>query len=459
MQFFLSLIRLFCVIAFCGVLMVMPLLAQERAQETLITGIDAPALLRALGIEGGSAPVRLGGLVDYPLSGKTTVPARSLAVGVFATADEAHWMFQQFQTRASIAPNITSSTVGDEFAHWRRREGTPHWGGRCMLRRMNCIINFGYTGQPAAAEQLAQQIDGLLRTSATIAPKGMAIALPAVTLQAPRMLPCGGGLGASPAIHVHCATPIRIGGAATAGLVADGTVNILSPLDKPGTFPLTITLATAENVIFTNTVSYRVVSKDEYAAMNPIPWNDPIFSLYFLRNPQQPWGAQPERTWEWITFSHGTFGPLGTNGEREQAQQRALDDFRRMINPAWLPDASFIQTALDHETNPPTPVAYCNYTVNGCHLAVLARTGKTLLIYAEQPDPLPRGMKPLTATNLLTAEALATKILSGHLTPKYQEQTCHRYRAFLPKGPYQKVRILLVSIGSPRVLNLTLPGY
>ncbi len=60
---------------------------------------------------------------------------------------------------------------------------------------------------------------------------------------------------------------------------------------------------------------------------------------------------------------------------------------------------------------------------------------------------------------LLTAADIIRPGFKEDSRSSFKSSSLFRYRAFRPKGPYQRVRLLLIRFNSADAADLTFPGY
>ena len=228
-------------------------------------------------------------------------------------------------------------------------------------------------------------------------------------------------------------------------------------------------------------------------AERPASWDAASGSLFFLASEQKTWEAAdtPDREWlltepisprlfvllnpqaTTMAMRRGQYEGLA-EADHAAAVERTLARWRAWLQPAFVPAAEQVRV-IRH--NPPPwpgpkppllppprpPLAYASLQTPRANVLLLHRLDSESWFYAEQPDPLPAGGRPLLAEELVRPELLAAQraVLAGGPTPAAAAfvRTLTRRRAFDPQGPFAPVRILLGHVLSADSLALRAPGY
>jgi hypothetical protein len=256
----------------------------------------------------------------------------------------------------------------------------------------------------------------------------------------------------------------------------------------------TITLSVCNVVsqaVSDQAVSDKAANKQDMPSTQVQAWRLPEQALFFLPDAAIRWEQIPAENHEWILagrlsenlfrvigigdvdydFKRGNLNPVEAPDAKKEAQGQALAEWSQCVRSEWLPKAEMIIPAqlerqgarLEKQMPKVAAIAFCPLTYKGTNLLYTGRLGNNLWLYLEQPDPLPPGMAPLTAADVLRPDILQrVPSPSGeavHPRVEFQSRVFMRYRAFVPKGPYQRVRILLIHFRLPETLNLRSPGY
>ena len=133
------------------------------------------------------------------------------------------------------------------------------------------------------------------------------------------------------------------------------------------------------------------------------------------------------------------------------------------MQPRWIPGAELIHARGYHARPDGDTAYYATFTAQGCNVLYMGLVGRQVLIYIEQPDPLPDGQKLLTADDLV-GDGVLSVVKSGtgeEVYPRagFMVRTFRRYRAFKAEGPYEPVNILLARFRFAEETNLRFPGY
>lgn len=228
--------------------------------DTFISSVDANALFRLLNVKYDTTKVTVNAdYVSYPVAKQESGVASSITIGVFPTITEAKDAYRQYITSIQLGRSILRKQLlpGDEFTFWAGRTGKRGWPSRCLIRRYNSVLSFGYIGEFTDVVKFAQTLDHILMTADKVALKGATVHIPVVSISAPNSLP-NGGIGS---IHIQ-STPGSLIRACNgrSGLNESHDV-IFSQTDTKGPHTVQLTMATPGNVIFHENVTIRVVSK------------------------------------------------------------------------------------------------------------------------------------------------------------------------------------------------------
>lgn len=214
-------------------------------------------------------------------------------------------------------------------------------------------------------------------------------------------------------------------------------------------------------------------------------WRLPEGSLFFLQDLDTGWRDVPVASREWIlttSLSERLFRVLSPmdvtmatrwqyepvrGQEVDAVRTRAMDEWARGVAGDWLPPRTMVKVAILTRRAERYHLVWCSYTRAGVNLLLIGIEGRAFWAYAEQPHPLPSGMVPLTASQLLAPGVMqVVETTEEKWFPRLQFQTRRflRHRAFDPMGPYQPVSILLAHFRLPQTLDpgsgrgFTLPG-
>ena len=214
-------------------------------------------------------------------------------------------------------------------------------------------------------------------------------------------------------------------------------------------------------------------------------WAIPQNALFFKEKANDDWFARPEKEREWLAparlspdvfraldttntdlaFRRGGFDADSVPRELKAKREAALATWRGKIRPEWLPPTELVVTGQMHlNASGTTPersyeVAYSSFARGDVRGLYMARPSREFWLYLEQLFPLPKGTSPLRAEDVLRAEAFPGAKNSTQEMASLAVREYVRFRAPLPVGPYQQVRILLIRVGLPAALEISNFGY
>jgi len=213
-------------------------------------------------------------------------------------------------------------------------------------------------------------------------------------------------------------------------------------------------------------------------------WSLPENALFFKSDDAADWRQTPFEEREWIqvgSLSKNLFIALDPGdalqitrrGEYEvvddmelktQLREKVLAELSYAIHPDWLPaPEQMVVASLTHRSGAVRQVAHCAFSGAGFNGLYIATLGKDFWLYLEQVEPLPAGAKPIQAGDILDLGLNQTiqEPDSEWATRRVgvQSREFIRYRAYLPDGPYQRVRILLIHCRFADALNFRSFGY
>jgi hypothetical protein len=213
-------------------------------------------------------------------------------------------------------------------------------------------------------------------------------------------------------------------------------------------------------------------------------WNIPENALFFKSNPNADWHKIPVEEHEWIQVGplsknlfialdpwdagrivrRGEYVTIDTPEIKAQPQKQVWEEWRQAIRSQWLPTPEMITVAtLTKRNGSVEQVAHCAFAHQSYRGLYISTLGQDFWLYIEQPDPLPKGVKPLQAIDVLRPD-IYRAIANGTEETFYpsvavQSRNFIRYRAFMPTGTYQRVRILLIHGRFPTQLDFRSFGY
>jgi hypothetical protein len=248
----------------CVIVALLAQAAYPAAKGKLITSVNNATLFQLLHVKQKAGQISVpADYVSYAVMTQGSGVVSDVTIGVYPTVAHAGHAFRNFVRGIRIRParSITAHIAGDEMACWAAKSGNRGWPGRCLMRRANCVISFGYSGQLSDMIKLANKLDHALINSPRLAPMGSAVAIPEVTLSAPTTFRIGG----NGAIKVHSkpGSPIRTCDGRTADLVENNEVRFFRTAAdcRIGSHTVEIVMATPGNVIFSKNVTILVIAK------------------------------------------------------------------------------------------------------------------------------------------------------------------------------------------------------
>ncbi len=212
-------------------------------------------------------------------------------------------------------------------------------------------------------------------------------------------------------------------------------------------------------------------------------WDMPEKALFFKADENTDWYKVPSQEREWLQVGslsrnlfialdpkdanlitrRGEYDVVDTPEEKTLRQKQVRDDWSQLIKPDWLPAQEIITIAtLNKKSGIQEQVAHCAFLHRGYRGIYSSTHGRNYWIYIEQPEPLPDIGKALTVSDIIRPENYeSTRDADGEKYPRVgiQSREFIRYRAHLPGGPYERVRILLIHCRLPRLLNFQTFGY
>jgi len=440
----------------------------------LILGVDTQELLTLMGagkplsvnIDNGGVDYRIPLLRLGPVKDPRAKHNSVLSIGVFQTVELAQKEFLRSATSRTVAPTRLSEKMpGDEFAFWFG----PHYrggkqvgtGGNCLLRRRNLVLTFDVDGDMRPMLDLAWRIDKALKTSATLAPRGDSIQLPAIDFSAPAVAHINQVFTAK----FRSSWPIRLDtytGSDSSDLFESGYANFVAG-SKPGSSEIPVLLATDSNVLFHRSFPVKIITEKSYqAAQQTKAWTWPLERLYFVPSRTPTWGQIKMGERELLIPNAGISGEVTDFQEASRVTDELFAEWRKIVAPAWLPEREMVHLAYKEGSDKKKFVAYATYT-RGIHKVIIHGTlNEGLYLYIDEPATLPAGRQPLKISEVISPAAHTSgKDGSASSLGEISSRVIRRYRATDSSGLFEPVRILWTqvgpSIGKDEGLYLNLP--
>ena len=435
-------------------LAIFPPHGEADAQLQLITGIDTQPFFSEIGWS-PPADVTIGPVgVEYTSKIARASGAKSVSIGVYQSTDAAVAACDRHiaQVRATPAGEAAAG-IGDQLTCTAPYGDPPRQ--TIILRRTNAIVTVSWEGDREQGLEFARKIDQTLRASDGTCPKGTEVPQVEVELIAPKIV----ALGALVQVRYRAGGGMSVRTEADAALRPGGEISYRA--GELGEHTLRFQFATSKNVLFARSVALTVVAPEDLpATVNAQAWEWPGDALHFINAADQDWSAAPEDQRETLTPHEQHLASLK---DEDDWRQRALNDLSEIVQPRWVPAPELIHARGYHARPGNDTAYYATFTSQGCKVLYMGLVGRQVLIYIEQPDPLPGGQKLLTAEDLVRDDVLSVvKSDTGEQAyPRagFMVRTFHRYRAFKPDGPYEPVNILLARFRFAEETNLRFPGY
>lgn len=223
-------------------------------------------------------------------------------------------------------------------------------------------------------------------------------------------------------------------------------------------------------------------------------WQLPESALFFVQDPQQEWYKSPPADREWLflggmsaklfevlgptdadkAFARGEFEAVDDAEKKPALQKQALGDWGQALQVSWLPAANVVTVAHLKRKSGETSVAHCTFRKGNARVLLMGTLGQGFSLYIEQPEPINTPVIPATtAPQVLAPVLMPADVVRADLMQevrdengvvafprmKFGARSLLRYRAFLPAGPYERVRILWMHFDFPAQLNVSTFGY
>lgn len=207
-------------------------------------------------------------------------------------------------------------------------------------------------------------------------------------------------------------------------------------------------------------------------------WNLPENALFFKERANDDWFEVPEEQREWLmparltleafkaldpkgvrqAMRRGPFEPITSLQQQKQVQEAALATWKQGVRAEWLPPLALI-VAGELNPTPPRPVSEVGYSTferGNVHGLYMAAPNREFWLYLEQP-------LAMKASSISVRDVLRPELFSAPIDarPAIRSGEFIRFRAPLPQGAYQQVRILLIHVELPQSLefaNFAYPG-
>lgn len=206
------------------------------------------------------------------------------------------------------------------------------------------------------------------------------------------------------------------------------------------------------------------------------PWKIPNEALFFKEKLTDDWYRLPEESHEWImpggltpdvfkaldmhntglAMQRGGFEPLTASNEEKRVQAAALETLKQAVRSAWIPPASLLTPGRMNLTpRPAYQIAYSSFERQNVRALIWLSVDREIWFYLEQPVSVAKTAL-IRPSDVLRPELFADSVASR---PAFAARQFTRYRAFLPKGDYQPVRILLIHCQLPQSLKISNFAY
>lgn len=208
-------------------------------------------------------------------------------------------------------------------------------------------------------------------------------------------------------------------------------------------------------------------------------WGFPQDALFFKENAKADWFGRPEEQREWLApagltpdvfkaidttnidlaFKRGAYESITNSSEGKRIREAALNTLKIVVRAEWLPAPELVSPARFNR-KPPSPsyeVAYCAFTRGEVRGLYMISPNREFWLYLEQPFPMDAKSQPISLPDVLLPEML--KEAGRGSRPAIRAREFVRYRASLPVGPFQPVRIVLIHCELPQSLGFANFGY